>query len=114
MNVLFRSLAIAGIASIGFLGFGTSHAQAQSYSVNVSVPGFSMGVGGGFSGSYSAYVPGVSVVAPSPVVVGTSYPVYTPYYAPTTYAVPSTYYYGASSYGISAGWYVPYRYGIWW
>ncbi len=114
MNVLFRSVAMAGMASVLLLGLGTSQARAQGYSVNVSVPGFSMNVGGGLSGYHSAYVPGVSVVAPSPVVVGTSYPIYTPYYAPTTYAVPSTHYYGAPYYGYSAGGYLPYRCGFWW
>ena len=114
MNMRLRTLGLAGITAVVLLGFGTSHAQAQSYSVNVSVPGFSMGIGGGFTASSSAIVPGVSVVAPSPVVVGTSYPVYTPYYAPTTYAVPSTYYYTSPSVGYSVGLYVPYRYGIWW
>ena len=114
MNVLFRSVAITGIVSVVLLGLGTSQAKAQGYSVNVSVPGFSMNVGGGFSGSYSALCPECFGGSPSPVVVGTSSPIYTPYYAPATYAVPSTYYYGAPYYGYSAGWYLPYHYGIWW
>jgi hypothetical protein len=110
MNLLFRSLAITGILAI-FLGLGTSRAEAQY--VNINVPGFSMSVGGGFPGYYSPYVPGVSVVAPSPVVVGTTYPVYTPYYAPSAYVVPRTYYYGVPHFGYG-GYYRPYYHGYWW
>jgi len=115
MNVLFRSMAIAGILAVVFLGLGTSRAQAQGYGVNINVPGFSMSVGGGFPGYYSAYVPGVSVVAPSPVVVGSSYPAYAPYYAPRAYVVPRTYYYGVPhyGYGYGGGYYRPYHHGYW-
>ena len=107
MNVLFRSLAVAGILAV-FLGVGTSRAQAQY--LNINVPGFSMSVGGGYPGYYSPYVPSVSVVAPSPVVVGPTYPTYAPYYVPRAYVVPRAYY-GAPYYG--TGWYRPYR-GFWW
>jgi hypothetical protein len=110
MNVLCRSLAVAGVLSILFLGFGTTQAQAQY--VNINVPGFSMSVGGVYPGYYGAYAPGVSVVAPSPVVVGSTYPMYAPYYAPRAYVVPRTYVYGAP-YGYGGGWYRPYR-GGWW
>jgi hypothetical protein len=110
MNVLFRSLVVAGVLGVLFLGFGTKQAHAQY--VNINVPGFSMSVGGVYPGYYGAYAPGVSVVAPSPVVVGSGYPVYAPYYAPRTYVVPRTYVYGAP-YGYGGGWYRPYR-GIWW
>jgi hypothetical protein len=114
MNVQFRALALAGILAVMFVGLGASRAQAQGYGVNINVPGFSMSVGGGIPGAYGIYAPGVSVVAPSPVVVGSSYPVYTPYYAPRAYVVPRTYYYGAPYYGYSGGWYRPYHHGIWW
>jgi hypothetical protein len=114
MNMLFRSLAVAGIVAVVNLGFGTSDAHAQAYSVNVSVPGFSMGVGGGVTSYYSTSVPAVSVVTPSPVVVGSSAMVYAPYYAPTTYVVPRTYYYSTPSIGFSAGWYLPVHYGLLW
>jgi len=111
MNVLLRSSAIAGILAVVFLGLGTSQAQAQY--VNINVPGFSMSVGGGFPGYYSAYVPGVSVVAPSPVVVP-SYPMYAPYYAPRAYVVPRPYYYGVPHYGYGyGGYYRPHHYGYW-
>lgn len=114
MNAFYRSLAIAGILSVAFLGLGTSQAHAQGYGLNINVPGFSMSLGGGYPGYYSAYVPGVSVVAPSPVVVGSTYPIYTPYYAPRAYVVPRTYYYGAPYYGYGVGRYRPYRYGYGW
>ena len=110
MNLLFRSLAITGILSVVFLGLGTTQVHAQS--LNINVPGFSMSLGGGYPGYYGAYVPGVSVVAPSPVVVGSTYPMYAPYYAPRAYVVPRTYVYGAP-YGYGGGWYRPYR-GGWW
>jgi hypothetical protein len=106
---LFRTLAITGVLSVAFLGVGTSKAQAQY--LNINVPGFSMSLGGGYPGYYGVYAPGVSVVAPSPVVVGSTYPVYAPYYVPRTYVVPQTYYYGAPY--VSTGWYRPYRYGWW-
>ncbi|MGO9465562.1 MAG: hypothetical protein ACLQIB_16630 [Isosphaeraceae bacterium] len=112
MNVLFRSMAIAGISAVVFLGLGTSKAQAQY--LNINVPGFSMSIGGGYPGYYSAYVPGVSVVAPAPVVVGSTYPVYTPYYAPRAYVVPRAYYYGVPHYAYGGGYYRPYRYGYGW
>jgi len=110
MNVLLRSLAIAGILAVLFLGLGTSQAQAQYF--NLSVPGFSMSVGGN-PGYYSPYVPGVSVVAPSPVVVAPSYPVYAPYYAPRAYIAPRPYYYGVPHYGYGGGFYRPYHHGYW-
>ncbi len=111
MNTFYRSMAIAGILSVLFLGLGTSKAQAQGYGLNINVPGFSMSLGGGYPGYYSAYAPGVSVVAPSPVVVGSTYPVYAPYYAPRAYVVPRTYVYGAPYYRYTGGWHHPYRYG---
>ncbi len=111
MNVVLRSMVITGILAVVFLGLGTSRAHAQY--VNINVPGFSMSVGGGIPGYYGAYTPGVSVVAPSPVVVGSTYPVYTPYYAPRAYVVPRTYYYGVPHYGYG-GYYRPYHYGYRW
>jgi hypothetical protein len=109
MNLLFRSVAVAGLLAVLFFGLGTSKAHAQY--LNINVPGFSMSLGGGYPGYYGAYVPGVSVVAPSPVVVGSTYPVYAPYYAPRAYVVPRTYFYGAPYYGVR---YHPYHHGYWW
>ena len=109
MNVLFRSLAIAGILAI-FLGFGTSRAQAQY--VNINVPGFSMSVGGGYPGYYSPYVPSVSVVAPSPVVVGTDLSdLRTLLRTPGLRRAPQLLLRCART--TATGWYRPYR-GYWW
>jgi hypothetical protein len=109
MNSHIRRLAIAGVLAIAFVALGSSPAHAQGY-FNLSVPGFSMSIGGG--GYYGGFYPGYNVVAPSPVVVSPSYPVYAPYYTPRAYVVPRSYYYGAPYYG--TGWYSPYRYSIWW
>jgi hypothetical protein len=111
MNSHIRRLAIVGVFAIAFVAQASSPAHAQGY-FNLSVPGFSMSLGGG--GFYSSYYPGYSVVAPNPVVVAPSYPVYAPYYAPRAYIAPGAYYGVGGPYYYGTGWYRPYRHGFWW
>jgi hypothetical protein len=67
MRTLWRSLALAGIVTVG--GLEASSARAQAFNFGYASPGFSFGVASGGPGSSGGFYGGVPLVAPVPAVV---------------------------------------------
>jgi hypothetical protein len=83
MKALLRTVAMAGVLSVGGLGLAASPARAQAFGFGYASPGLSFGVatgGFGYYGGYPLVAPAPVVVAPAPVVVARPLVVPRPYY----------------------------------
>ena len=102
MKTFWRSLAFAGILTVGNLGPVVAPAHAQAFGFGFASPGLSVGVASGGVG-YPGVYPGYPLVAPAPIVVAPA-----PVIVPPPYVVARPYYGGY--YGGYRGGYRPYPY----